>query len=273
MPRHIHPSPFVLHPPADLLEQRPDLRRMASELAHHYAEGRPVSDAYLQAIGSALWDAANVSVADFDAAMQQAGMAILPLMIQSTVPAVQALPWETLYHPVQGFLGKHPAFTLSRQIVADVTKARPLAQGPLRVLLFTSLPDDVDAERSRLKVEEEQAQVQEALLRWIAKGVVQLEMPDDGRFASLQQLMQEFQPHVLFLSGHGQFHYAPHENAAPYGEFLFEDENGAGVAVREEALAMALIGSGGAGGGVVRLRKCEKRCAVGCLGQWAGAAH
>ena len=32
------------------------------------------------------------------------------------------------------------------------------------MLLFTSLPDNVDAERGRLNVEEEQAQVQEALI-------------------------------------------------------------------------------------------------------------
>ena len=253
MPHQIHPNPFMLHPPADLITSRPDLRRMASELASRYAEAKLVRDEFLKAIGSALWDALKVSPADLCAAIEVAGTAILPLVIQSSDAAVQALPWETLYHPIHGFLGKNPAFTLTRQLKISSAMAHPLAKGPLRVLLFTSLPDDVN-ETGRLKIEEEQAQVQEALLPWISKGVVRLEMPDDGRFATLQAMLKEFQPHLLFLSGHGQFHHVPHEDEAPYGAFFFEDDSGASVAVREDALANALSGSGVR---VVVLSACE----------------
>jgi hypothetical protein len=118
-----------------------------------------------------------------------------------------------------------------------------LETGPLRVLLFTSLPDDLNPETGRLNVEEEQAQVQEALMPWIAQGMVKLEMPDDGRFVTLQLQIKEFKPHLLFLSGHGNFHHQPHEDEAPYGTFLFESETGASESVREDAIAQAFIGS------------------------------
>jgi tetratricopeptide (TPR) repeat protein len=88
-------------------------------------------------------------------------------------------------------------------------------------------------------VEEEQAQVQEALMPWIAKGVVQLEMPDDGRFSTLKELLERFDPHILFLSGHGKFHHEPHADEA-YGTFWFESETGDGESIRDEEVARAL---------------------------------
>jgi tetratricopeptide (TPR) repeat protein len=179
----------------------------------------------------------------FDQAVKAAGAAILPIMIESQSAAVQSLPWETLYHPLHGFLGRNPAFTLARRMEAGQTASPTLEKGPLRVLLFTALPDDVNPETGRLNVEEEQAQVQEALLPWIAKGLVQLEMPDDGRFSTLKELLSSFQPHLLFLSGHGRFHHQPPSGEPPYGEFLFESATGACDLVRGDQLALACIGT------------------------------
>ncbi len=79
-------------------------------------------------------------------------------------------------------------------------------------------------------------------------------MPDDGRFSTLNMLLKKFQPHILFLSGHGSFHHAPHTGEAPYGTFLFESESGVGEPVREDKIAQALIGSGVQ---VVVLSACE----------------
>ncbi|MCI5133324.1 MAG: CHAT domain-containing protein, partial [Candidatus Electrothrix sp. EH2] len=183
--------------------------------------------------------------------LNRAGNQILPVVISSRNAAVQHLPWEALYHPVQGFLGRGARCTLFRSLAdaADSDTADSRAQGlppeigPLRVLLFTALPDDADAHRSRLDVEEEQARVLEALLPRIAEGRVELEMPDDGRFSTFRELLREFRPHVVFLSGHGKFYHQPHSEEEPFGIFLFEDENGQGHAVRGEDLATALIGA------------------------------
>ena len=82
-------------------------------------------------------------------------------------------------------LGK-TLLTLTRRIAERKPSQADPEKGPFRVLLFTSLPEDVDPEKGRLNVEEEQAPVPE---NWrccptLTKGVVQLEMPDDGRFST-----------------------------------------------------------------------------------------
>lgn len=242
MPRDVHPTPFVIHP-SDEVGKNIDLRNLSRNLATKYADGHVVTDDDLQIMGRNLWNGLSAGAQGaFEAARKEAGEKILSVVIYSDAADVQALPWETLFHPTYGFIGKNPDFTLTRRSsVQEATGG--LDQGPLRVLLFTSLPANVDPERSRLKVEEEQAEVQAALLPWIAQGLVTLEMPDDGRFSTLQNLLKEFQPHMLFLSGHGNFHHMPHANEA-YGEFFFEDEAGDSVGVKEEVIADALRGTG-----------------------------
>jgi len=241
----VHSNPFIIQPPDDLTQQRPELHHLSSQLARKYADGQVVAEADLRAMGSMLWSALPPGTGEaFDAARREAGMAILPVIIASGAPKAQALPWETLYHPSHGFIGKHPGFTLTRRIQAAPEDPAPLDKGPLRILLFTALPDDVNPETERLNVEEEQTQVQEALLPWIVQGLVRLEMPDDGRFATLKDLLKSFQPHLLFLSGHGSFHHEPHSGQAPYGEFFFESDDGSGEGIKEDAIADALFGTG-----------------------------
>ncbi len=245
MPRHIFPTPFIIQPDADLVHRQPELKHASSKLSSQYADSQLVTDADLRSMGSALWNALPHNIQNgFDAAHQAAGAAILPIIIESEAAEVQALPWETLFHPTLGFIGKHPAFTLSRRMKPPQSGSVKLDKGPLRVLLFTSLPKDIDPEKSRLNVEEEQAQVQEALMPWISKGDIQLEMPDDGRFSTLKEMLKNFQPHVLFLSGHGSFHHAPHTGQKPFGVFIFENDSGSSDPVREDEIAKALVGTG-----------------------------
>lgn len=242
MPHDIHPTPFDIHL-LDNLSKNIDLKNLSRNLATKYADGHVVTDDDLQIMGRNLWNGLSAEAQGaFEAARKEAGEKILPVVIHSDAADVQAMPWETLFHPTYGFIGKNPDFTLTRRSSAQEAMGG-LDHGPLRVLLFTSLPANVDPERSRLKVEEEQAEVQAALLPWIAQGLVTLEMPDDGRFSTLQNLLKEFQPHVLFLSGHGNFHHMPHANEA-YGEFFFEDETGDSVGVKEDEIADVLRGTG-----------------------------
>ena len=243
MPQTVYATPFVISPPGELVQQRPQLRQVSFALSMKYANSQVVTEEDLRIMGSALWNALELDH-DFEQARAQAGAQILPVLIDSSAAEVQALPWETLCHPALGFLGKHPAFTLLRRVGLAAPGPAALEKGPLRVLLFTALPEDVNPERGRLNVEEEQAQVQEALMPWIGAGMVQLEMPDDGRFSTLKTLLKRFQPHVLFLSGHGKFHYQPHSGEPPYGEFWFESETSGGEAVRGDLIAGALVGTG-----------------------------
>lgn len=54
------PTPFVICPPADLIEQHPHLKTQAERLARAYEDHEIVEDQRLQAVGSALWDAVHM---------------------------------------------------------------------------------------------------------------------------------------------------------------------------------------------------------------------
>jgi GTPase SAR1 family protein len=147
-----------------------------------------------------------------------------------------------LYHPQLGFLALQAGFALSRRLVAANVADLPLEQGPLRVLLFTTMTED----QKRLDVEEEQAQIQEALLPMIADGLVNLEMPNDGRFKTFKQTLQNFQPHLLFLSGHGKYFdrsLFDEPEKPSYASFLFETDGDNSEQVKGSDLAQAFIGT------------------------------
>jgi len=275
-------NPFVVRPPADLAQTRPDIVSRAKQLSLQYVHQQVVAEEFLQQIGQALWHTLSCDSA-LAKAKQQAGLQILPVIVEISTPEVFVLPWECLYHPEDGFLGKHPHYTLSRRWlghdavprvqqaeVGSVTEKvsvfrqlwslwfgrshaerQPAAgeteqgttagdsrlpKGPLRVLLFTSLPDDLEPEMRRLDIETEQAHVLEALDPFIHQGLVQIETPDDGRFSGLQQLLREQPFHLVFLSGHGQFQ-------PDQASFLFEGEDGRGHSVAAPEIADAFVGT------------------------------
>ncbi len=225
---------FIIEPSADFLTQFPQLNQEAKKLATAYAEQKVVTDEKLQTVGSSLY--ASLKLGDsLSQSKRQQGQQPLDIVIKSDQPEILGLPWETLYHPDYGFLARETGFTLSRRIAslsAELPKTEP---GPLRILLFTSLPDSLD-EQGRLRVEDEQANVQEALAMMEQQGLVQINMPDDGRFDSFKTALTSFKPHLVYLSGHGNFYYQPHKNEA-YGSFLFENATGGELSVKEQELA------------------------------------
>ena len=235
-------APLMLFPDSAILRHSPNLIRQAAQLSQSYADRKLfVTDAILQAIGTALWHALNADE-KLQLAKQEAGQAILPIVIASDDPAILQLPWETLCHPDYGFLGRHEGFTLSRTIPSMTTGLPDIEQGPLKILLFSSLPDNL-GEEDQLQIETEQGQVLEALGQWRQSGHVVLEMPDDGRFSEFKRLLNSFKPHLVYFSGHGEFRSDP-LNHHDKGYFLFENEHGdAGELVDEDQLADAFTGS------------------------------
>ncbi|MFQ5422269.1 MAG: CHAT domain-containing protein, partial [Anaerolineae bacterium] len=237
-------NPFIITVPDTFLANHPGLKHDASRLAHAYAANdQLVTDAALQAVGMALWHALDAAE-PFAAALAQAGSGALPVIIESGEPDVHQLPWETLCHPEHGFLARENGFALSRRVPGQPAPAAPPDKGPLRVLLFTALPDDLDAEKERLDIEAEQAQMLDALAPLLADGLATLEMPDDGRFSTLERLLQTTKPHLVFLGGHGVFHHDPLSGQPPTSYFLFEGEDGGSQQVDEERIAAAFRGSG-----------------------------
>ncbi len=160
-------------------------------------------------------------------------MQILPIVISSDNAAIQQLPWETLCHPDSGFFTISPRYTWNRAI-PNQQPLPEITSGPLRILLFTALPESTETDitkittkdQARLNIEEEQAQVLAALLPLIRQGKVVLEMPDDSRYRAFCQNIKDFQPQLVFLSGHGIFHDEPIDDSPATAWFQFEDDLG-----------------------------------------------
>ena len=221
----IHNQANYITIPDDWLIKHPHLKHKASDLSRAYAEREKlVTDEVLQNMGEALWQGE----------ISPPQNKIRPIVIASDDKEIQALPWECLYHPEHAFLARHPGFTLSRCLPSIQTETE-LRKEPLRVLLFSSSPDNV----KRLDVEEEQAQVLYALNDWVQQGWVELEMPDDGRFETLTAELQTKHYHLVFLTGHGKYYWEQN-----YGVFCFENARGQLEEIRDTELAKAFIGRG-----------------------------
>ncbi len=227
-------TPFIITPQAEMLHTQPHIKVMADNISAAYAKHLLVEEKHLQAMGQALWDAIALGNS-LETAKQASGQQVLPIIIETTDATLLTLPWETLYHPRYGFIGREPGFALSRRNPSVQVGLPQVPREPLRVLLFTSLPDNL-GEAERLDVEAEQAAVQEALMLQEQAGEIVLEMPDDGRFDTFRDTLQQFQPHLVYLSGHGNFTHEHHQHRA-YGSLQFEDEQYRAVSVTEEQLA------------------------------------
>lgn len=235
----IQENSIIIRPPDNLLTTHPGIQRAAAELADAYATKKLITDEPLKAVGN-LISATLALRSDFESAAKSTGMAITPVVIESKNPAIQQLPWETLHVEGIGFCGRDKHYCLSRRIPETPKYTHTPQTGPLRILLFTAITED----QSRLNVEEEQATVQEALMPMVTEGRVKLDMPDDGRFSTFTKSIEHFQPHVVFLSGHGQYMANTVNDKAPESVFLFEAEEGMGShAVNQATLANALHGN------------------------------
>ena len=129
MLRDIHLISFVIHP-SDELGKNIDLKNLSRNLATKYADGHVVTDDDLRIMGRNLWNGLSAEAQGaFESARKEAGEKILPIVIHSDAADVQALPWETLFHPTYGFIGKNPDFTLTRRSSAQEAVGG-LDQGP-----------------------------------------------------------------------------------------------------------------------------------------------
>jgi len=176
---------IIIKPTLDNLAAYHDLARQLSQHYHRHC----VTLDELKTIGLALWQVLK----------QDATLRPQPQIIECDDKAVLALPWECVYHPELGFLGKHPDYTLSRRVSSDKALAMP-PTGPLNILLFTAQPEKNTA---RLDLEIEQHSVREALQPFIHAGKVQFYAPHDGRFNTLVELLHQKPWHLVLLSGHG----------------------------------------------------------------------
>ncbi len=137
------------------------------------------------------------------------------LLFRSSNPELLNLPWELLTGPDGSFLAANHRWSMRRTTSESLSanRAQPAA-GPLRVLFTAAAP----AGLAGLDYEREE----EAMMR-IADRLgsrVHLEIAEAGSFDELSDLISEYRPHVVHLSGHGVLRDG-------VGTFAFEDERGA----------------------------------------------
>ncbi|WP_353572128.1 CHAT domain-containing protein [Candidatus Albibeggiatoa sp. nov. BB20] len=233
-------TPFIIRPDPQLIVEHPQLVSLSKQLSIKYVHDHLVSDEDLQLVGSRLWQALQIDD-EFNTAKHTAGSQILPIVIATDNPALFSLPWECLCHPQEGFLAKHSRYTVSRQW--QQSELNEVPKGALQVLLFTSQPDDLDAESARLDIETEQVKVLEAFGDAENEGKVQLTILDDGRFSSLKDILRSHEFHLVFLSGHGVFKAEAFSDDPAEAYFLFEGENGLGEQISGQDIAQLFYGT------------------------------
>jgi tetratricopeptide (TPR) repeat protein len=180
----------------------------------HHAPGLISDD--LKALGGQLFDIWLADAWPTIAARLQPGVRRV-LVIASDVPEILNVPWE-LISPMGGnFIGLDPKFTVRRLPKKDSLLAGAnisLPPRPLRILFMACAPH----EEAQLEFEREE----EAIIRAIAKAGpnVAFDSGDAGSFDELLDLINEFRPHIVHLTGHGVV------MDDGLGYFAFEDERG-----------------------------------------------
>jgi hypothetical protein len=232
---------FVIKPSIKQLADDSHLLEQALQLSQDYHTHR-ITDDNLKTIGLALWQFLNrdttfkISVFRRKAETSKTPQAIV---IECQDNALFSLPWECLYHPLQGFLGKHIDYTLSRHVRVNNKSAEP-PMGPLNILLWTALPEKMTRQGVRLDIEIEQQAVFTALKPFIRSGWVHFYAPNDGRFTQFMELLSSQTWTVVILNGHG---ILKKEEEAASAFFMFEDEAGDGELVSAHTLAKVFKGT------------------------------
>jgi len=181
------------------------------------------------------------------------------LVLASDLPDVLNLPWELVHPPKGDFLGLNSKFSIRRfprsggQIPNFDGDLRPR---PLRLLLAVSSPTDL----ATLDYEREE----EYLIKAISGLDVAFDSGDLGSFQDLRDHVEQFQPHVVHLTGHGAVGKkcpwcgrlngpdekvcgncsASLEGVSAQGYFAFEDESGKTDMKSSEELGSLMAVSG-----------------------------
>jgi len=174
-------------------------------------EGRPLTDPQaLRAIGRVLFETWCVPV--WGTITPRLAMGRNGLLIQTTAPALLNLPWE-LVELKEGLpLGCDAAWSLRRAPLETLPSGDgQLEPGHLRTFFLAAAPTD----QASLDYEREE----DAILRATGKlRNVALRVAESGTPEELADLIAEFRPHVVHLSGHGTI------DKDGRGSFAFENE-------------------------------------------------
>jgi len=147
-------------------------------------------------------------------------------------PKLANLPWEYLYNPsVNSFIALSTKTPLVRYLEFP-GRIRPLlVKPPIRVLVLISSPGDYP----KLAVDQEWAQLEEALSDLKSKGLIDLEKLQEPTVAALQKRLRRQDFQIFHFIGHGGF-----DKQVQDGVLIFEDDNNQGRPISAENLGMLL---------------------------------
>jgi ABC-type branched-subunit amino acid transport system substrate-binding protein len=167
----------------------------------------------------------------FSAASQEGTRLRVRLRFIDT-PELADLPWEYLFsRSLNRFLALDDELAIVRYLDMP-ERTRPVAVTlPLRVLVMISNPADFP----RLDVEQEWANMEEALAPLRERGLVQIDLLEDATLPALRKQLQANQYHILHFIGHGAFDRQTQE-----GVVVLKDENGRGRLVSGQHLGWLL---------------------------------
>lgn len=156
----------------------------------------------------------------------------LRLRLRLHAPELIDLPWEYLYYPA---LNRFLVWAVETPLVRFVDLPQPMqplaVAPPLRILAMISNP----VETSGLDVEHEWEQLNAALEKLIAPGLVELERLSVATLSALHAQLRRGPYHIFHFIGHGVF-----DEQAQDGMLLLEDEQGRGQRVSGQKLGMLL---------------------------------
>lgn len=142
------------------------------------------------------------------------------LRLARDVPELLDLPWELLFDRGRSrFLALEPATTLVRHLPVQQRIEPMRVAPPLRILVAISNPGQ--AGYPALDVEQEWANLDQALRPLVNRGRVSLTRLDGVTQESLRQALKREACHVLHYIGHGGY-----DSAAETGLLVLEDKDG-----------------------------------------------
>lgn len=159
----------------------------------------------------------------------------LRLKLRLNAPELICLPWELMHSSKlpPGFIVLNKKLSLTRFIPLAQPPRKPKFRIPLRILVISSLPKDVQS----LDVTDEIKLMKKALRPLIWGGDVQLRLCEHATLDKLSQQL-EWQPDILHYIGHGKFDWKKKE-----GFLVFETESNESYMVSAEDLGTVLIDS------------------------------
>ena len=173
-------------------------------------------DAFYDLLSQVL--AAQPSLVALGDSLNAGGDTFFHVSLCHTDPVLLNMPWETAPLPGRSSrLVDEKRVSLSRAFSGSTDGAMRAIGGPLKILIMTSLPEDLSHEE-RLHVEEEEKAIVESFDRLFRAGEVQIDYTFDGSLEALQQSIERNNYHILHFSGHGQFDRDRHT-----GYLLLED--------------------------------------------------